>query len=261
MTKHRTVIALAVLCGICMPSQAEIVVPNPLIKPAQITPIAASAPPGPGGAADMRDQNQGGAPSLPRLPGLSMSQPLGASTGRAYARDGDVGDGAARKGRADGDSLRTSLARYEVVFVSSDQAVLRLVGKTGPQSQQGTSGPGPMPGGSQLATTGATDRGGPPQVTVRDKGFMKYAGEILRVRIDGDTVELYRHREGGKGDDQEEAVFFESLTPSSTVPYVPDPAKLEKYDARYQNSLIPEPPRSNTNSSSGSSSGTSPVSQ
>ena len=208
---------------------AEIQIPNPLIKPAQISPIAAGE--GKGGGNQGLPGEVG---SLPALPSPSSFDSKSKST--------DV--------VKDADSVRLALTSYQVVFLNGDHAVLKNASSTS----------SPVAGGSEPNSQGTVSlrKTNTQTLYVRKDGYAKFMGEILKVNIDGDTVELYKLPKGvaklGRASVEGDIVFVGAFEPSSIPAYVPDLAKMEKPDSTYQKSLEPDTMRSSGNSSNGSNS-------
>jgi hypothetical protein len=207
----------ALVSSVCSVASAEIVIPNPLIKPQQITPVAEVS----------GDKSK--ALALP-MPGEAMTLPRLPAAGASLAQGSTA---------VDADSVRSTLALYQVVMLSYDHAVLKAPSRTaGNATESGPTG-GPTAGRKSPSTT----------LIVRHNGPLKIMGESLRVRIIGDSVEIARVGPKSGGED---IVFFASLEASPSMPYVPDVAKLEKIDTQYLRSLIPEVRSSSSSSSSGS---------
>lgn len=206
-TYTRNLLLAGLIAGAVAPVQAEIVIPNPLIKPQQITPVAE-------GATEKNKSlsmpNPGEAMALPRLPASGApGVPTSAST--------------------DADTLRTTLAAYHVVLLSFDHATLKLATKQGPGTIDSASA-GANSSSTSRKSVGST-------IVVRHNGALRLMGESLRARIEGDTVEIVRVATAGGSED---IVFIGALESSAIAPYVPEVARLEKVDTQYIRSLAPE---------------------
>jgi hypothetical protein len=214
---------LTLACGM---ADAEIVIPNPLIKPALNSRLT---------QADDNALRAGRA-----QPGEAMALPYLPSMPGASATAGAT---SASSTTPKGDDLLGALAQYHVVFLNDAAALLKWPVKPGvPGSDQGASG----------------HRAGlPSTLQLRHNEVVSFMGELLSVTISSDTVVVRRQpRDNASGTAamaRQNVVFTGSLAASSMIPYVPESSKLEKPDAQYVRSLIPQL-RNGSGSGSGSNS-------
>lgn len=214
------------------PAYAELLIPNPLIKPQMITPLEAE---------ERGGREYARTPPLPALPAAN-----------AFAAPQNDSHPALQVT----DSLRASLAQYQVAVLHPDRAVLQLSRRTSFSETGATAQPSPGNAGSstRIASLPGTQASAkkpalPGVLILKQNGTIMISGSVLRSQIVDNTVELYRiapsvqkNKEEAHGEmpPAEELVFYGVLEASQIQAYVPDQSQLEKPDQQYRRSLAPE---------------------